>query len=390
MSKYIRAMLCVLLTICVFSGCKNKLHNKDNGSADSATNSANTENTFEENRLLSVLYNEEPFVDEGGRSVYMKDYSLSEVAPVCVVPDKYTFIDFDRDEKNELVAHIHPDFGGYLVLRLCEGTVYGYEFGERSMITLKADGTFAQSEGAGLNVSVSMTFKQTAYTLTELAYQNETSSEKEYRINGNSATKKDYQSFYKEFSSKPDAKWIAVDNTLWQKNADAVSGEYSIVYKTGEDFAIYTNQSKGPMYYYIVRDKKGVVMDRGYQDDYGDFGLEYRNGLLVLSYGYGDDSFDNRYYDVAGSRKSKFFFSPVAESDRLVAYFTQEEDQFKLIVQDIFDATVFYQEIIRDFSDSVVKQNYTGEFIENNTKLRVTYPVKDCKEPVTEEIPLHQ
>ena len=80
----------------------------------------------------------------------------------------------------------------------------------------------------------------------------------------------------------------------------------------------------------------------------------------------------------------------MAESDRLVAYFTQEDDQFKLIVRDIFDATVFYQEIIRDFSNFVVKQNYTGEFIENNTKLRVTYPVNNRKEPVTEEIPLHQ
>jgi len=80
----------------------------------------------------------------------------------------------------------------------------------------------------------------------------------------------------------------------------------------------------------------------------------------------------------------------VAESDRLVAYFTQEDDQFKLIVRDIFDATTFYQEIIRDFSDFVIKQNYTGEFIENNTKLRVTYPVNNGKDPVTEEIPLHQ
>ena len=99
-------------------------------------------------------------------------------------------------------------------------------------------------------------------------------------------------------------------------------------------------------------------------------------------------SFYKRYYDVDGSRISRFFHRPVAESDRLVAYFIEENGQYKLIVQDIFDATVFYQEIVRNFSDAVVKLNYTGDFIENNTKLRITYPVNNHAESVTEEIPL--
>ena len=130
------------------------------------------------------------------------------------------------------------------------------------------------------------------------------------------------------------------------------------------------------------------MIDRGCHNWRGSFDLSYQNGLLVLDYGFGGSSFNKRYYDIDGRRVSKFYPSPVAESDSLVAYFIWEENQIKLIVQDIFNSTVFYKEISQDFSDFVLKQNYTGEFIENNTKLRLTYPVNNRTELITEEIPL--
>lgn len=398
MSKFIRIILCVILAFCMLCGCKNQVSIEDTtaqntatqGSEDSETNPTNTENTPEQNKLLSVLYNEVPFVEESGRYVYMKDYSLSEVPPVYVVPDKYTFVDFDRDGTDELVAHLQPDFRGYLVFRLCGETVYGYEFGERSMMDMKADGTFTGSGGAGLHIHVSMQFQESGYALTELAYQDESAEYREYRINGKAATQEDYQAFYKAYSDKPDAQWTVVDNTAWQESADSVAKKYSVVYKSGDDFTIYTDQGEIPNYYYIVGDKNSEVIDRGYHNSHGSFDLTHQNGLLVLDYGYGGNSFDKRYYDIERGRISQYFSRPVADNDRLVAYFTQEDNQIKLIVRDIFDATAFYQEIVRDFSDFVIKQNYTGEFIENNTKLRVTYPVNNCAEPITEEISLSQ
>jgi len=399
MSKFVSIILSILLVFSMFSGCRNQSpgetntttqHTDTQGSEGSETNTTNVEYTPEQNKLLSVLYNEVVFVEESGRSVYMKDYSLSEVAPVYVVPDKYTFVDFDRDGIDELVAHLQPDYRGYLVFHLRGATVYGYEFGERSMIDLKADGTFTQSGGAGRNIHVSMHFKEAGYAKMELAYQNESAEYGEYRISGSAATQEDYQIFYKAYSNKPGAQWITVDTARWQKSVDSISEKYSVAIKTDENYTVYTDKNEIKNYYYIVKDKNGEVLDRGYHDSHGSFDIEYQNGLLALDYGYGGNSFDKRYYDIEGGRISQYLSRPVAESDRLVAYFTQEDDQFKLIVRDIFDATVFYQEIIRDFSNFVVKQNYTGEFIENNTKLRVTYPVNNRKEPVTEEIPLHQ
>ena len=397
MSKFIRIILCVILAFCMLCGCKNQVSIEDTttqntatqGSEHSATKPANTANNPEQSKLLSVLYNEVPFTEESGRLVYMKDYSLSETSPVYVVPDKYSFVDFDRDGTDELVAHLQPDFSGYLLFRLVGETVFGYELGEKSMIDLKADGTFTQSGGAGMNVHVSLYFQKFAYALTEIAYQNESAEYGEYRISGSAATQEGYQAFFKAYSNKPSAQWTVVDTAYWQKSVDSISEKYSVVHKTGENFTIYTDQKEIMHFYYYVRNKSGEVIDRGYHNSRGSFDLEYQNGLLVLDYGYSAHFFDKRYYDIEGGRISQYFSRPVAESDRLVAYFTQEDDQFKLIVRDIFDTTVFYQEIIRDFSDFIVKQNYTGEFIENNTKLRVTYPVNNFAEPITEEIPLN-
>ena len=75
-------------------------------------------------------------------------------------------------------------------------------------------------------------------------------------------------------------------------------------------------------------------------------------------------------------------------SDKLVAFFILDHNlQIKLVVQDIFDRSVYYTEIRRDFSDFVIKSNqYKGEFLDNNTKLKITYPVNGKEEPVTEEI----
>lgn len=403
MKRNIAMILSLLIIISALSGCGNQMPPIDETSGNGNTenlpvsdqkdfndNSARNEKTEKADMLLSVLNNEVPFTDETGKPVYMKDYSLTDIGyPICAVPDKYTRVDFDSDGTEELVVHVTPDFGAYLVFRLCGERVYGYEFVERAMLNLKADGTFTGSGGAGLHTFVGMQFTDNGYTLTEIAYQNESAENKEYRINGSPATQEDYQAFYKEYSNKPDVRWTAVDATAWQKSADTVAKKYSSIFKTGDNFTICTDKEK-IHYYYTVEDKNGAVMDRGYHDGRGGFDLGYQNGFLLLYYGHGGNSFEKRYYDVSGRRVSQFFPSPVAESDSLVAYFVREDSEIKLIVQNIFDVTILYKEITRDFSDFVFKQNYTGEFIENNSKLRLTYPVNNSTEPITEELSLNQ
>ena len=158
-----------------------------------------------------------------------------------------------------------------------------------------------------------------------------------------------------------------------------------ILYKSGKNYEIYTDEVR-MHYHYMVKDKYGYLLDEGYTN-FRALDFYEENGLLVL-YRSGDSvSYSERYYDIPNSRISRFFWRPVAKSDKLVAYFVSQDDgQVKLIVQDIFDPSAYYTEIQRDFSDYVFKDNkYKGEFL-NNTKLKITYPVKDNEETVTEEI----
>lgn len=394
MSKYIRIALCVLLILCILSGCKSQTIVEDHlatqkGNGNSATIPTKTENTSEQSKLLSVLYNEVPFVDETGQTVYVKDYNIAGVEQqICAVAESYVFLDFDNDGRMEMLANVSSNYGIFLMLHMDKEQVYGYKFTQRSMINLKTDGTFMGSGGAAESAIFSLKFTGNQYETTELAYHNDLAEPKEYRVNGIPATQEDYQSFYNEYVNKPDVQWTTVETASWQKSADSVAEKYCVAYKTGENFVIYTDQGEIPSYYYIIKDKNGAVIDRGCHNWRGSFDLAYHNGLLVLDYGYGGSSFDKRYYDISGSRVSQFFPSPVAESNSLVAYFEWEDNEIKLIVRDIFDSTIFYEKITRDFSDFVFKQNYTGDFIENNTKLRLTYPVNNRTEPVTEEIPL--
>lgn len=391
MLKFVRTMLSLLLIICMLPGCERQLPVEDQlvtqkGNTTSATISANPEKTPVQNKLLSVLYNEVPFVDETGKTIYIKDY----VQQIYAVPEGYVFIDFDSDGSQEILVNVSTNYGIFLLFHLDDEQVYGYQITQRSMIDLKTDGTFMGSGGAAESAVLALKFSGNQYELTELAYHNDLPNSEEYRVNGMPVTQEDYQAVYNEFVNKPNAQWTTVDAATWQESADAVAEKYSAVYKHGENFVIYTDQEDNPTYYYVVKDKNGEVIDRGCHNWRGSFDLSYHNGLLVLDYGYGGNSFDKRYYDISGTRVSSFFPSPVAESDRLVAYFEWEDSKIKLVVRDIFDSTVFYKEINRDFSDAVFKQNYVGEFVENNTKLSLTYPVKNSIEAVTEIIPLNQ
>ena len=164
---------------------------------------------------------------------------------------------------------------------------------------------------------------------------------------------------------------------------------FTVPYQSEEYYEIYTDATMTG-FYYIVKDKNGTPFDQGFHNARGSFGLEYRNGMLVLDYGHGGNAWSERYYDISHGCTSDFFERPVASSDKLVAYFASDDDsQIVLVVQDIFDPSAYYTQVQRDFSDSVFKDNqYKGEFLENNTMLKITYPVINKEEVVTETIPL--
>ena len=169
--------------------------------------------------LLDVLNNKKTFINESGEEVYFQDHKA--YGGMDVIPEKYTFIDLDRDGKQELVVYITPDIGGYTVFHIYNDKVYGFDFGERQMVDLKTDGSFSQSEGAAYRSYVTLNFEKEKYQIVEQVYANDI--EKIYRVNGTLVTGENAKKYIDEFNNKPSASWKAASHNQNQ--------EFQIIYK---------------------------------------------------------------------------------------------------------------------------------------------------------------
>lgn len=97
-----------------------------------------------------------------------------------------------------------------------------------------------------------------------------------------------------------------------------------------------------------------------------------------------------RYFDIESELSSIWFISPVAENDTLVAYPDQPWGATKLIVQNIFDKSKYYQEFERDFDEEERPIDY-AEFTNDGNQLIIKYITKKDKyyETVTETLDLN-
>lgn len=240
MKKLMGVFVGLLVFMSVFAGCNNqKPSTKDNlnektmgnqySRNDIPTTVGNNEGFVNESLqgqanptakgnaiFLSVLNNEITFVDETGKSVYLKNYNVfserSAVEGEETIPQKYTQVDFDGDGNDEMVLYVTPDFGAYLVFHIYNGQVYGFEFTERALMDLKKDGSFMGSSGAGNTTYLALSFKDEKYELHELAYQYDMTEKKVYKINGKDVTAEEFDIFYEAFRNKPNVDWIEMTN----------------------------------------------------------------------------------------------------------------------------------------------------------------------------------
>ncbi|MBE6713375.1 MAG: hypothetical protein E7580_07660 [Ruminococcaceae bacterium] len=160
----------------------------------------------------------------------------------------------------------------------------------------------------------------------------------------------------------------------------------------GENYKIYEMYAEDEMYYsYEVYDDDQNILDMGCHHGLGGVGISKRGSLLVLRYHSGSPVFHERYYDISRGIVSRFFWRPVQNTDKYVAYFDyKESDKTVLVIQDIFNPEEFYLEIERDFSDFVMKDIAQAEFIESETKLEITYWINPNDQVVTEIIDLER
>ncbi len=201
-----------LLFVLVLCGC-NRHASFDPSSQPQSSNGGSSVQSVDaapvSQPLKSVLEGKCTFINENGDSVYLKDYKFSLVDDLTFDAEKYAVLDFDGNGTDELLVYGSSDFGIYILLRVYEGKVYGYEFGDKSLFNVKQNGTFFQSEGAGINCFVCLVFDSTDYRLNELAYGNDYDCV--YRVAGADVSADEYKAFYDNWNKKPAVDWTVIE-----------------------------------------------------------------------------------------------------------------------------------------------------------------------------------
>jgi hypothetical protein len=173
----------------------------------------------------------------------------------------------------------------------------------------------------------------------------------------------------------------------WERLAD-----FPFLYKSGENYEVFidTDDAFLPTYHYRIWDNNGDLIDESYHD-WRTFGISETEseGILVVKLGGGFSSWHHRYYDVTNGRVSRLFYKPVATHGEIVAYFKIADDgHITLIIQNMFEPSIYYEEIDRNFSGMVIRGFCEAEFIENGNRLRITYWIEPNDDEITEVIDL--
>jgi len=136
----------------------------------------------------------------------------------------FAVLDMDGDELPEVVIQYcltndypYPDF--VEVLHYSKDTVYGYNFGYRSLYGLKTDGTFRWSGGADDDGYSKLRFTSNNYEYDDIGYRKPNYPNPSYFINNQTVTESAYNDFIKSQKDKKDAIWYDfteenIDNQL--------------------------------------------------------------------------------------------------------------------------------------------------------------------------------
>lgn len=119
-------------------------------------------------------------------------------------------------------------------------------------------------------------------------------------------------------------------------------------------------------YQYIIYNKEKEVVRKA--EHYGSIPIityidQDMIQILLLA---GSDTFFCRYYDIDNDRFSESFESPITTKYKRIVYYNYQKEPYGVVVSDIFDKELFYQEYELDLALAVAPVN-KAEFLDENT-----------------------
>lgn len=169
---------------------------------------------------------------------------------------------------------------------------------------------------------------------------------------------------------------VTTDSNMTTTSSDSVdmdiAYEYELQQKT-EHFELYGADNGGACYYTVVADS-GISLDWSYDTQWYRIEFSEEDSVGCLKQFSGGPTCSYRFYDFVNERVSRIYENPFTRNGNLVATIETRGDELVLLVQDMFDPSV-YQAVFREdwIVPFLVIQNAQIEFIENNTKLKVSY-----------------
>lgn len=163
-------------------------------------------NNTTQKKLMAVMNNEDSFIYENGKSIYINEFEYSKGNVAKIV--EYTFVDFDSEGIDELVVRISDKATVYLVFRVSGEVVYGYLFYGKSLQTIKESGDFRQTGGADVNYYCHLSFDENRYSVTYEAICDDVANK--YELYGENCSVEELQEYVKEWNLLPDVTWEKV------------------------------------------------------------------------------------------------------------------------------------------------------------------------------------
>lgn len=228
----IKRSICFTMLFCLIIlsiiGCSNKntisKFENESGSLKNAVETGRTKCEMTNKIIAEVFENKERLYDiESQKYIYLREY-ISTNYMNCDDNGKYEYyydnksqdenqkilrwceLDMDSDGEEELLVEYSSS--NILVLHNEEGIVYGYAFPFRGMNSIKTDGSFKGSDSVATTYIGKIKFVGRECFYEEICVKDELNENQPiYRIEGQSSTKEEANSYIEEQVKKENILW---------------------------------------------------------------------------------------------------------------------------------------------------------------------------------------